>query len=130
MKHLAANIYTSNQDSEIFDIIIDQDIKPKNWNNNFVKGFWSGLDFGIILFNSADSSDKFQMFYFQDVLSRKDSLEYLATVFKEFSSIDYDTYKKAQNLLLDVIYMYPTYRAIFKYVDKTEDTPSTLNYEV
>lgn len=113
MNHLAANLYASNLDVEIFDILIDQDIKPKNWEESHVKSFWIGMDFGIVIYNPTNTEDRFQMYYFVDVLSNREAIEYLAAIFKELSNVDYFVYKKAQNQLLDVIYMLPTYRAIY-----------------
>jgi hypothetical protein len=120
-KHIGGNLYASTNETQIIDYLADHKKMPANLNKSFVVSFMDDKDFNIILFLPNETDNKFMKFTFVDFISDEDTLIYLSGMFSELSKQDYFTYKPAQNKVVEVLYMLPTYRALAGYKKPIEE---------
>ncbi len=120
-KQLIKNLFMSNDSVEILDFMIDNNIMPKDFSRSRSISHSIGKDFYLIIFLPDEKEQKFLKFEFIDFARCLDSLMYLSYLLKQYSNEDYNTFKPAQRKVDEMIYMYPTYRALFKYKDSDEE---------
>jgi len=115
VKHIGYNLYLNNDEVEVIDYLVDNNLLPKNMSKAFCVSNMKGMDFDLILFVPEETENKFMHFRFEDFASESETLVYLASMFRNLSLENYNSYKPAQKKVEEVYYMLPTYRALFGY---------------
>ncbi len=119
-KHIGTNLYLYTNQTEIIDYLVDFKLMPKDLSRPFVKTNLLGMDFDLILFVPDEKENKFMHFRFVDFASQSESIVYLISIYKELAKENYSAFKPVQSKLEELLYMLPTFRALFKYTFKEE----------
>jgi hypothetical protein len=114
-EHVGGNLYLNTNEVEVVDFLIDNNLFPKNLGETFIATNFTGMDFNLVFYNNQDEEQRFMHFRFYDFASNVDTFQYLVSMFKFLAEKNYALYTPVQRKLEQMIYMLPTYKALFKY---------------
>ena len=114
---LTPNLYTSINEVEILDCLVDFGYMPKEFSQNQVISFVKDENFYLVLFMVREDGQKgFLMYEILDFTMHEQELYMMSHLFRNLvaSNKNNYTYRKAQYKLDEMLGMVPTFRALYK----------------
>ncbi len=113
---LTPHLYTTVNEVEIIDCLVDYGYMPKQFDQNQVISFVKNENFYLVLFSAKQDGQKgFLMYEILDFTMHEREIYLMSYLFKELAAANdnNNTYRKAQYKLDEVLGMVPTFRALY-----------------
>lgn len=114
-QQLTPNLYITNRDMEIIDVLVDNGAFFKDLSRSQVTSFMQGEDFHLVLYFADDYDRGFTMYVVERFSEHVDDLSFLSETFDSLirRGFNYRIFGTAKSKVDHMIHMAPTFRAMF-----------------